>query len=185
MNQRSRSQINVDNVKIYTTPRKLISSLQEPNSSNSEASEQQSSRMFRSPCRSKLELSPISSSKYDEDCLSRQHPAAIYDQYGFLRNVNHEQKSNEDVLLNNEDHGSSESVYSSEYVHAVADVQQQASQDLALKTKTELLKTDVEKGYPMSVRSMVCSIFALILGIFVCLFWIGSEQDEGYNLLPT
>lgn len=182
MPQRSRSHINVDNVKIFTTPRKLISSLQDPNSDNSEVSEKQS-RRFRSPCASKFDSSPAS--KYDDNGLSH-HPASMYDQYGFLRNVNqnHDTKSKENMALNGEDHGSSESVSSSEYVHAVADVQQ-VSQKLVPGTKTESLTINAQKDYPMSVRSMVCGLFTVLFSAFVCLLWIGSDQDEGYNLLPT
>ncbi|XAR68662.1 hypothetical protein NMG60_11003865 [Bertholletia excelsa] len=64
--QQSRSWINVDSVKIFATPRKLIRSLQDPNDDIADFSGKQT-RSFRSPCSSKLEWSPTS--KYEQnDC---------------------------------------------------------------------------------------------------------------------
>ncbi|KAJ6422639.1 hypothetical protein OIU84_027580 [Salix udensis] len=52
--QRSRSRINVDNVSIFTTPRKLVHALQDPDDLNSDFSEKQHQR-FGSPCSCKFD----------------------------------------------------------------------------------------------------------------------------------
>lgn len=70
--QKSRSYINVDNIKIFTTPRKLVKSLQAP---NSDFSEKQSQR-YRIPSLSKFDLDPTSNQ--DESGLSSDHKDEEY-----------------------------------------------------------------------------------------------------------
>ncbi|KVI08411.1 protein SINE1-like [Cynara cardunculus var. scolymus] len=62
--QKSRSYINLDNIKIFTTPRKLVKSLQAP---NSDLSEKQSQR-FEIPSSSKFDSNPTSNQ--DESGIS-------------------------------------------------------------------------------------------------------------------
>ncbi|KAK1367374.1 Survival motor neuron interacting protein 1 [Heracleum sosnowskyi] len=175
--QRSRSHINVDNVKIFTTPRKLFYSLQDPSSENSDISQKQS-RQFRSPCRSKFESSP---SRCDQTSFSH-HPASMYDQYGFLHNSNHEKSKDDLSFTSKESQGSSKSVASLE--DAVANVQQ-LSQKSVPASQTKSLKINVLDHYPMSIRSVVCFVFALLFAASFCLFWIGGDQDDVYYLHPT
>lgn len=170
--QRSRSHINVDNVKIFLTPRKLFYSLQDPSSENSDISKKQS-RQFRSPCRSKFESSP---SRCDQTSFSH-HSASMCDQYGFLRNVNHETSKDDLSLTSKESQGSSKSVASLENV--------QLSQKSVPAVQAESLKINVLDQYPMSIRSVVCVVFALLFAASFCLFWIGGDQDEVYYLHPT
>jgi len=86
--QRSRSYVNVENTDLFTTPRKLVKSLQV---SNDDCSENQS-RGFRSPPSSKFNWSPNSS----------------YDQNGFSESF-----ADRDEQFN----GPSESVSSTEDIH--------------------------------------------------------------------
>lgn len=194
--QRLRSHINVDDVKIFTTPRKLIYSLQDASRGNSIVSEKQR-RQLRSPCKSKFNLSI---SKGEQTSFSH-HPASMYDQYGFPRDVKHKTKSEENMSLTGQDfhvkhktrseenmslteedfHGSSESVSSWE-PEAVGKVQVSQRSDSAFQTESH--KVSVQKQYPMPLRSMVCGTIILVFAAFICLFLIGSDQDEGYYYLP-
>ncbi|KAK1393211.1 Survival motor neuron interacting protein 1 [Heracleum sosnowskyi] len=195
--QRLRSHISVDDIKIFTTPRKLIYSLQESSSENSNVSKKQTRRL-RSPCKSKFELSL---SKGEQTSFSH-HPASMYDQYGFLRNVKQKTRSEENMSLTGEDfhvkhmtrseenlsltgvdfHGSSESVSSSE-PEAVGNIK--VSQRLDSAFQTESHKVSVRKHYPMPLRSMFCGVIILVFTAFMCFFWIGSDQDKSYYLPPT
>ncbi|KAL8126678.1 hypothetical protein AgCh_013806 [Apium graveolens] len=195
--QRLRSHINVDDVKIFTTPRKLKYSLKDTSSENSNLSKKQT-RQLRSPCKSKFELSLL---KGEQTSFSH-HPASIYDQYGFLRDVKHRTKSEENIPFIGEDfhvkhktrsevnmsltgedfHGSSESVSSSE-PEAVGKVKVSQRSDSAFQTESH--KGSVEKHYPMPLSSIFCGTIILLLAAFFCFFWFGSDQDEGYYLPPT
>ncbi|WOG91676.1 hypothetical protein DCAR_0310926 [Daucus carota subsp. sativus] len=245
--QRSRH-MNVDDIKIFTTPRKLIYSLQDESSGNSNISEKQS-RRYKSPCKSRYE----SSLSKCEETSFLNHPASMYDQYGFPRDVKYKTKREENVFLTGEDfYGSSKSVSSSEAA-AVGKVQvwqksdsacQKESpevsvqkhypmydqygfpSDVKYKTKSkenvsltgedsygssksvssseaaavgkvqvcqksnsasqkESLVVSVQKHYPMSLRIIVWGTLIVVFIAFVCLPWIGSDQDEGYYLPPT
>nr|XP_043634693.1 protein SINE1-like [Erigeron canadensis] len=73
--QKSRSYINLDNVKIFTTPRKLVKSFQGSNEVHSDSSDKQNqmvkspqSQRSRSPLVSKFDLNQTS--KYDQNDLS-------------------------------------------------------------------------------------------------------------------
>ncbi|KMT15635.1 hypothetical protein BVRB_3g056260 [Beta vulgaris subsp. vulgaris] len=67
--QRTRSQINVDNIKIFTTPRKLVRSLQD-NDEKSDYFDNQSRRLI-SPCSAKCEWSPVAN--YTQNGCSMKH----------------------------------------------------------------------------------------------------------------
>lgn len=99
------------------------------------------------------------------------------DQYGFLRNVNHETSKDDLSLTSKESQGSSKSVASLENV--------QLSQKSVPAVQAESLKINVLDQYPMSIRSVVCVVFALLFAASFCLFWIGGDQDEVYYLHPT
>ncbi|KAI7729230.1 hypothetical protein M8C21_015712, partial [Ambrosia artemisiifolia] len=105
---RSRSYVNVNNTDIFTTPKKLVKSLQV---SNSDCSENQS-RRFRSPASSKFNWSPNSS----------------YDHSGF-----DESFTNENEQFN----GASESVSSTEDIPANGSNNLQVSQEPVPETKVK------------------------------------------------
>ncbi|KAM7530220.1 hypothetical protein LguiB_033630 [Lonicera macranthoides] len=155
--QRSRSHINVDNVKIFSSPRKLIRSLQE-NDANSNFSENQSPR-FRSP-----------TSKYDQNGLSN--------------NRSYKLRREDNPSINDEQfHGSSESVSSTEDIPPKADLEMLPK--VVLGSTSESQSIDVRKDFSKSNFSLFCGLFIVILAVIVCVFLIDVHQDEGYNLVPT
>ncbi|XP_074373397.1 protein SINE1-like [Apium graveolens] len=174
--ERSRSRIKISDDNIFKTPRKLMCSLQDHDSENSEVSGKQD-RRCRSPCTSKFEWSPAS--KYSQNGYSR-HSASNYDHI-FLPNMNRDANKSED---GKEVYGSSESASSSEYVPISAD--EMKSKNLARTNKTDLFKIYAPKEeYARSVHNIVCWLFVLVFAVFVRLLWIGSDEDEGNNLIPT
>lgn len=174
--QRSRSRITFDDGHIFETPKKLISSPQVHKSGNSEVSMKQG-RIFRSPCTGDFE--PIPAPLYSQNGFSR-HPASNYDHI-FLPNMKHDANKSKD---GQEVNSSSESVSSSEYVPISAD--EKEFKTMVPTTKLDSLKIYAPKErYMRSLLSMVCGLFVLVFTASVCLLWIGGDQDEGYNLLPT
>ncbi|PPD85686.1 hypothetical protein GOBAR_DD17378 [Gossypium barbadense] len=120
--QRSRSRINVET--LFTTPRKLIHSLQDPNELNSDYSEKQF-RRFRSPCSEKFGGSPTTNRNT------------------FRRGMINEVKRKARSYTDGEDHGVSESVSSTDDSPAELDVP--GSTDAAPKNKKETLEYHNEK----------------------------------------
>ncbi|KAL1820951.1 hypothetical protein ACET3Z_015820 [Daucus carota] len=173
--QRSRSRINFNDDRIFETPRKLICALQDDKSGNSEVSTKLG-RKFKSPHSSKFESSPAS--KCSQNRFSR-HPASNYDHISLPR-MNHGAYKSEE---GKEGHGSSESVSSSEYVPIIA--VEKESEKLVPTNKTNPLKIHAPGDKNVRSLTMVCGIFVFMFAVFVCLLWIGGDQDEGYNLLPT
>lgn len=153
------------NVNIFTTPRKLFHSLQDPNDVDSDFSEKKS-RRFRSPCSSKFDYSPTM--KFNKN--------------GFHHNVGYEFEDKGDSYAGDEQfQGTSESVSSTDDVPVHADVQ--VSPELVPANKTVGQRFCVEKGRrKFSSILFVVIFFALI--VFTSLMWIDS-QDEGQHLVPT
>ncbi|KAK9058675.1 hypothetical protein SSX86_023517 [Deinandra increscens subsp. villosa] len=87
--QRSRSYVNVNNTDLFTTPRKLVKSLQH---SNSDCSENQSGR-FRSPPSSKFNWSPNSS--YDKNGFDESFTS----EYEQFNGTSESVSSTEDIQL--------------------------------------------------------------------------------------
>ncbi|XP_059647313.1 protein SINE1 [Cornus florida] len=162
--QRSRSQINIDNVKIFTTPRKLIHSLQEASDSGSNFSVKQT-RRCRSPYSSDFEWSPMS--KYNQNASSHD--------------MNHEIKK--DVNLSGggtQLHGGSESVSSTEDLPSDADLQ--VSRDEIPEIKSEA-SFDVQRKHRKSTLSVLSGFLLVLFAVFICLLRI-DDHGEGY-LVPT
>ncbi|KAK9290885.1 hypothetical protein L1049_009064 [Liquidambar formosana] len=163
--QRSRSQINVDNIQIFTTPRKLIRSLQDPNGVNSDFSEKQT-RRFRSPSSTNFDWSP--NTKYNRN--------------GSSCDVDYEIEGNENLSSGGEQFQvGSESVSSTEDVPTDVDVQ--VSHEVFPGSKTEIQKLGIEKTRWKRAFQLLCGLFVLF-AVFASLLWIDNE-DEGYNLVPT
>ncbi|XP_057507334.1 protein SINE1-like [Actinidia eriantha] len=160
--QRSRSQINVDNIKIFSTPRKLIRSLQDPNDETPDFSEKQT-RMFRSPSSSKFEWSP----------------ASKYDQNGHSPNTNYELKKDEKLSDDREQfQGGSESVSSTEDIPINADLQMPPG------SKIEPKSLGIQKNNRKSAFGVVSGLVVLLFALLICLLRI-DDQGDGYNLVPT
>lgn len=103
----------------------------------------------------------------------------MFDQYGFLRNVNHEKSQDDMSVTSRESQGSSKSVASAE---AAANVQ--VSQQSVPASQTESLKVSVSDHYPLSIRGLVFVVLAVLFAASF-LFWIGGDQDEVHYLPPT
>lgn len=132
--------------------------------------------MFRSPCAVKYETTPAS--KYSQKVFSL-HPASNDDDHVFLPNMNHDAKNSKD---DTDVYGSSESVSSSEYAHALTDGK--ASKKSVFTNKFVSQKINSQKEYSWSVLRTVGGLFVILILVFIS-FWIGADHNEAYNLPPT
>ncbi|XP_023915433.1 protein SINE1 [Quercus suber] len=163
---RSRTQINVDNIRICKTPRKLICSLQDPNNGNSDFSEKQA-RRFKSLSSNNIEWTPTSK----------------YEQNGFSHVVNYNDKENGGLYATGEQfQGSRESVSSTDDV--LTDTDLQASREVVLEFKTRTHRPGIQKAHQKTAMKFICGLFFVLLAVFTTLLGI-KDQDEGYYLVPT
>ncbi|OMO98953.1 Survival motor neuron interacting protein 1 [Corchorus olitorius] len=171
--QRSRSRINVDN--LFTTPRKLIRSLQDPNDANSDYSEKQS-RRYRSPTSEKFGWSPTTNHN------------------GFRRGMIYEVRRNGNMYTNGEEYqGVSESVSSTDDSPADVDDVQESHDEVPMKKtetqefpvrKTETQDFSKEKARKKTASKILFGLFLFIVVILTSLFWT-EVQDEGFYVVPT
>ncbi|KAL3534087.1 hypothetical protein ACH5RR_002548 [Cinchona calisaya] len=156
--QRSRSLINVDNIKIFATPRKLIRSLQDTNEESSDSDK--SNTRFRS-APSQYEMTPTS--KYEQNGVQRVRNLEI--------NGNGKSPTGSEVLR-----GSSESMSSTENIPIEANMQP--------SQKKECPRVDGWKFYWKSTRNMFSILLLVIFSSILC-FMLTDDQGEGHNLIPT
>ncbi|CAA0821860.1 Unknown protein, partial [Striga hermonthica] len=142
----SNSHINVDDVKTFTTPRKLIHSLQVQDLQDFDSNfSTKQVKKFRSP-------------------TTR---SAFYDQSHLCREMNRENGGGR-LFSEEEHHGQSESVSST-------------GDEVVPKNKPRL-----EKVYcHISARSIIYSLFAVLLALLLCLLAIGNQDDQDNILVPT
>ncbi|XWS64623.1 hypothetical protein CRYUN_Cryun05aG0019000 [Craigia yunnanensis] len=160
--QRSRSRINVDN--LFTTPRKLIHSLQDPIEFNSDYSEKQS-RRFRSPCSEKFGWSPTTNHNH------------------FRRGMIYEVNGNGHMYADGEEfQGVSESVSSTD--DSPADVDVQGSHEAVPVNKTETQEFQNEKARKKTASIMFFGLFLIIVAVLSSLLWT-EVQDESFYVVPT
>ncbi|XWS42445.1 hypothetical protein CRYUN_Cryun16bG0014700 [Craigia yunnanensis] len=160
--QRSHSRINVDN--LFTTPRKLIHSLQDPNDLNSDYSEKQS-RRFRSPCSEKFGWSPTTNHNR------------------FRRDMIYEVKGNGHMYTDGEEfQGVSESVSSTD--DSPADVDVQGSHEAVSMNKTETQEFHNGKTRKKTAFIMFFGLFFIIVAVLTSLLWT-EVQDECFYVVPT
>ncbi|KAF8403993.1 hypothetical protein HHK36_012103 [Tetracentron sinense] len=160
--QRSHSQLNIDNIKIFTTPRKLIRTLQDPNDVNSDFSEKQT-RRFRSPAMSQLEWSPRRNS----------------DRNGFFHDLNHELKG-----YKNPPEAAEEAPAGSESVSSTGNVPADVDPEVSREVSPEVQSLSIKRrNFWKSSFNLVCGVF-MFLGIMMSVMLIG-DQEEGSNLVPT
>ncbi|KAI3471485.1 hypothetical protein Pfo_028135 [Paulownia fortunei] len=162
--QRSNSHINVDDVKIFTTPRKLIRSLQDQDDFDSGFSKKQA-RRFRSPMTSAFAWTPTS----------------IREQNGLPQDMNRE--NNGDKLSSGDErfHGSSESVSSTEDVFSDKDLR--LSAEVVPGNKAQLQRVHVQKNHNFTY-SIVCGLLVVLFAVLLCLLAI-CDQDDHYIVVPT
>ncbi|XVF42086.1 hypothetical protein PTKIN_Ptkin01aG0331800 [Pterospermum kingtungense] len=162
--QRSRSRINVDN--LFTTPRKLIHSLQDPIEFNPDYSEKQS-RRFRSPRSEKFEWSPTTNHNR------------------FQRGMIYEAKANEHMYTDGEEfQGVSESVSSTDDSPAEIDVQGSHEAVPASSTQTETQVFRNEKARKKTASKMFFGLILIIVAVLALFLWTEVE-DEGFYVVPT
>ncbi|KAI4348443.1 hypothetical protein L6164_009166 [Bauhinia variegata] len=169
---RSRAQANVENIKIYETPRKLIQSLQDPNDMNGNCSQKQN-RRFRSLSSGNIKLSPTS--KHDQnDC-----------QNCFLHHVNNDSKDNENEGMSFDVHcqAGSESVSSTDGLPA--DPNMQVPPELVPANRKNTQNVSMGRAHKKTKFKLFCSgISFAILAMATPLLWINSQQEIHY-LVPT
>ena len=160
-----RSLINVDSVNVYTTPWKLVHSLQDPNFSEKE------NRRLRSPSPSKYEWSP----------------SVNFGQSGFSNGVNYEAADDGNLSRGSGCGGEqfqegSESVSSTEDVPAEPSVQ--VSHEVTPGNTTKTQGVGMKKaGKKISFKLITGLIFSRFANL-VSLLWINT-QDGGHYLVPT
>ncbi|KAJ9179919.1 hypothetical protein P3X46_008230 [Hevea brasiliensis] len=163
---RSRSHTNVDNINIFTTPRKLIHFLQDPNDVDSDFSEKLSKK-FRSPYLSKFDYSPNMK-------LNRN---------GFQHSVGYEVEDNRNSCTGEEQfQDTSESVSSTDDAPGDADVQ--VSPEVVTTNKDDTSRFHNRKSHWKNSYRLVVSLFFALLAVFTSLMW-ADDQKEGQYLVPT
>ncbi|WCJ43660.1 ARM repeat superfamily protein [Euphorbia peplus] len=164
--QRSRSPINVDNINLFTTPRKLIRSLQEPNDVDSDFSEKQS-RRFRSPCSSKYHCCP--NMKLNEN--------------GFQHNGGYEIEQNRHMYGDSEEfQDTTESVSSTDDVPVVPDVQ--VSQKVVTAEKDDSQRFSSGKRHRKYSYWLIVGMFFALVALFASLLLI-DDHEGPYHRVPT
>ncbi|PIN20410.1 hypothetical protein CDL12_06880 [Handroanthus impetiginosus] len=162
--QRANSHINAGDVKIFTTPRKLVHSLQDLDDFDSGVPKNQL-RSFRSPLTSRFMWTPKS----------------MREQNDLPREMNHE--NNGDKLSPGEQrfHGISESVSSTEDVFADKDLT--SFPEVLPGNKPQFQGVNVQKNHQASARTIVGGLFVLF-AVCLCLLAVGG-QDNHIILVPT
>lgn len=169
---RSRAQVNVDNIKIFKTPRKLIQSLQDPFDVNSDSSEKQNSnRRFRSSSSGNIQWSPTSG------C----------DQNGFLHE-NSDSKENESLLYDVGDNDDAQIQHGQESVsipdELSGEVDMQMHPEAVPTSKNNTQRIGMEMTLRRAALKLVCGLSFALLAVATPLVWING-QDEGHYLVPT
>ncbi|KAG8371793.1 hypothetical protein BUALT_Bualt12G0000100 [Buddleja alternifolia] len=157
------SHITADDVKIFTTPRKLIRSLQDLDDFNSGFSKKQS-RKFKSPVVSTFTWKPTTRGQNGSEDKKRENDR------------------DKDLSSGREQlHFSSESVSSTEDVSADKDVR--PSLEVVPGNKPRLQSVNVQKKHHNFARNIVCAL-PVLFAVFIGLLVIG-DQDEKRILVPT
>ncbi|XP_022719278.1 protein SINE1-like isoform X1 [Durio zibethinus] len=160
--QRSRSRINVDN--LFTTPRKLIHSLQDPTDLNSDYCGKQS-RRFRSPSSEKFGWGPTTNHN------------------NFRHGMIYEVKGNGHLCNDGEAfQGISESVSSTD--DGPADVHVQGSHEAVPVNKTETQEFHNVKVRKKKASKMFFGLLFVIVAVLTSLLWT-EVQDESFYVVPT
>ncbi|KAG8367997.1 hypothetical protein BUALT_Bualt16G0130800 [Buddleja alternifolia] len=156
--QRSNSHINGNELKIFTTPRRLIHSLQDPDDFISSSSKKQI-RRFISPTLSIF-------------------PTSMHEQNGLSQKMNRGKSASDRRQLAY----CSESVSSTEDLFTDTDLQ--LPRDVIPGNKTLLQSVDIQKDHLNSGLIIFCGIFFVVFAVFLCLLGIGDQIDH-YIVVPT
>lgn len=155
--QRSNSHINVEDLRIFTTPRKLIHSLQDSDESNGSFSPV---RRLRSPTPSKFMFTPTSKN-------------------GVCQSSNCNSVSDINFSSGDEQvHGSSESVSSNNDVVADKDLQVRLEE---IPNRSQCTSSSIRKN---STTKIVFGLFVVLFAVLLCLMSNGDQDAHGM-LVPT
>ncbi|KAK6945444.1 hypothetical protein RJ641_026546 [Dillenia turbinata] len=162
--QRSRSQVNVENVEIFTTPRKLIRSLQDPNYANLESSEIQARR---------------------KACLSLNEfewsPSPKFNQKGFPQTATNERFGNGNLCGSMQQmQGGSESVSTEDFP---APQGAEMSPEIIPEIKSEAQGLSTRERVGKTRFNLVCG-FLMLFAVFASMFLI-EVQEKCFTLVPT
>lgn len=165
MFQRTQSHINIDGVNIFTTPRKLVCSLQDSNDVISDFSERQTKR-FESPFSSKFQWTPTSK----------------HEQNGLAQGMNCNIERGKHFSCGGElFHGKSESVSSTGDV--LPDKDSQVSPEVC-GNQTESQSANIQKVHRKPGREILGCLLLVLFVVF--LFLLGFDhQNSSYVLVPT
>ncbi|KAK6942004.1 hypothetical protein RJ641_027381 [Dillenia turbinata] len=164
--QRSRSQVNVENVKIFTTPRKLVRSLQDPSDANPESS-QILARRRRCPFLSEFEYSP----------------GLEFNQKTFPHNANYEGFGNGNLAGSMQQmQGGSESVSSTEDFPAHEGAEM--SHEIIPEIRSETQKLSTREKVGKTRINLVCGFLLVLFAFFASMLLI-EVQEERFTLVPT
>ncbi|KAF9670254.1 hypothetical protein SADUNF_Sadunf13G0049200 [Salix dunnii] len=163
--QRSQSPKNVDNISIFTTPRKLVRALQDPNDLDSDFSEKQNGRL-ESPCSNEFDYSPSPRLKRN----------------GFQHDVGLEVNENGKSYTGVEKlQGGSESVASTDDIPDKTDVQ--VSPEVIRGNKPHANKFCTEKDARKTSRILAVGFCIALLAIFASSMCIYLQDDV--HMVPT
>ncbi|TKY46199.1 spliceosomal complex [Spatholobus suberectus] len=164
---RSRTQVNVDNIKLFITPRRLIHSLQDPNDETSDCSEKLN-RRIKSLSSGNIKWTPASYSKYDEN--------------GIADHVSHDSNENGALYDDVQFQGEPESVSSTDDFPGNTDTQRPSEVGPANRNGTQPVL--MGRPFQKTKHKLVCGLSFALLAIATPLLWINS-QEEGHFLVPT
>lgn len=162
--QRSNSTINLNDVKIFSTPRKLICSLQDPDSLNLGFSRNQTGRFGN--------LTPIT---FDQMTASKLDGLSL----GTNPMINSDENSSDsgEQFID-----SSESVSSTEDVYPETDTP--VSVNMTPINEMQIQDANLRKGLQFSARKIFCCIFLVLFAVVYRLLAIDDLAD-GNILVPT
>ncbi|GAB2295394.1 hypothetical protein Dimus_029566 [Dionaea muscipula] len=165
---RSRSpspQVNLDSVKIFTTPRKLFRSLQETEMISDSYENQ--ARRFRTSCSCKCHCNAI---------------VNHHNQNGLSYEMSCDGTENGNVAGDEQCHSNSESVSSTEDIPVGADGQ--VSSQVVPKSKHQPRDLMVKTFMQKTTEFIPEAIFLVLIAVLVMLQWSGFH-DEGPRFVPT
>ncbi|KAJ4978737.1 hypothetical protein NE237_009517 [Protea cynaroides] len=162
--QRQHSKLNIDDIKIFTTPRKLICSLQVLNDVNSDPFEKQT-RKFRSPASKQLQWSPTRKVEGN----------------GPSHDLNYDVEGPKNISkIVEQTHVGSESVSSTGDVLNDAELvpDEVSTVDIAG------LRSQRKRSFKMFALNLICCLFFIFLAVVISVTFTDS-LEKGSNLVPT
>ncbi|OVA16414.1 Gem-associated protein 2 [Macleaya cordata] len=160
--QRGYDQCNIDDIRIFTTPRKLIRSLQDPVNANSDYSSAKPVRRIRSPASGRSGWSPTW--KLDANSL------------------NDDSNGNENSEAGKQASDGSESVSST--CDAATDANTEVSHEVGPECKTTIGSISTKReSFARVVLKFLCSVLFFIL--FAIMLSMMSTDNQELSLVPT